>query len=71
MESGNNSYKVGGIYWKTNLEETTRKCGLTYWERMFPVGASAYLHAIGAWTEHKEMFEMAKEMLKENAVSVT
>jgi hypothetical protein len=53
------------------MREAARKCGLTYWERMFPTGSSAYLQAIWAWAEHKEMFEMAKEMLKENVVPVT
>jgi hypothetical protein len=51
------------------MHESARIFGLTYWERLFPADSSAYLQAIWAWTEHKDMFEMAKDMLKENAVS--
>jgi hypothetical protein len=51
------------------LKDAARKCGLTYWERMFPKDSSPYLQAIWAWTEHKDMFEMAKDMLQENVIS--
>jgi hypothetical protein len=51
------------------MHESARICGLTYWERLFPAGSSAYLQTIWAWTEHKDMFEMAKDVLKENAIS--
>jgi hypothetical protein len=50
------------------MKEAAKICGLTYWERMFPPDSSAYLQAVWAWTEHKDMFEMAKDMLKENVV---
>jgi hypothetical protein len=53
------------------MREAARICGLTYWERLFPPDSSAYLQAVWAWTEHKEKFDMAKELFKEKAVSPT
>jgi hypothetical protein len=53
------------------MRDSARNYGLTYWERMFSKDSSPYLQAIWAYVEHRDMFEMAKEMLLENVVSET
>jgi len=45
------------------LRKAAQTCGLNYWARMFGDDASPYLQAIWAWSEHPDMFDMAKEIL--------
>ncbi len=53
------------------LKEAAKICGVSYWELAFKVHSSAYLQAIYAWSEHRNVFEKAKELLRTNRAVAT
>lgn len=48
------------------LREAARLDKIVYWDTIFQPNASAYLQAIWAWTQYREMFDKASKLLQAN-----